>query len=235
MDLSTQVRSLLLDAQADLVGFGDLTELPAAGRQGLPIGISVAVKYPKQVIAGIAELPTPQYYEYYNTINEQLDQMVSFCAEYLRSCGYKAIPQTLDYVDSFGLALSSPLPHKTVATRAGLGWIGKCALLVTKQFGSMIRLSSLLTDAPLDTAAPVDKSSCGSCTECVEACPGGAVSGQQWYAGLERDSFFDAAACQKAARERALLGLGMERTVCGKCIVVCPFTRRYINKSGCDA
>ena len=50
----------------------------------------------------------------------------------------------------------TPLPHKTVATRTGLGWIGKNCLLVTKEYGSAVRLSSLLTDAPLPAGTPDD-------------------------------------------------------------------------------
>ena len=57
----------------------------------------------------------------------------------------------------WGAELSSPsqtaLPHKTIATRAGIGWIGKSALLVTAKYGSAIRLSSILTDTPIETAS----------------------------------------------------------------------------------
>jgi epoxyqueuosine reductase QueG len=42
---------------------------------------------------------------------------------------------------------STKLPQKTVATLVGLGWIGKCALLVSEPFGSDIRLNRVLTDA----------------------------------------------------------------------------------------
>ncbi len=78
------------------------------------------------------------------------------------------------------------LPHKTVATRAGLGWIGKCALLVTRQFGSAVRLTSFLTDAELECAVPVTQSACRGCTLCVDTCPAGAVSGRQWSTEVDR-------------------------------------------------
>lgn len=45
---------------ADLVGVGSLTELPEDVRAGLPIGIAIAVKFPKAVIRGIADKPASQ-------------------------------------------------------------------------------------------------------------------------------------------------------------------------------
>ena len=69
--------------------------------------------------------------------------------------GYAAIAMTRSHVGNGEADDNTVLPHKTVATRAGIGWIGKSALLVTEQYGSMIRISSILTDAPLETAVPV--------------------------------------------------------------------------------
>lgn len=85
----------------------------------------------------------------------------------------------------------SVLPHKTVATRAGIGWIGKNCLLVTREYGSAIRLSSLLTDAPLHGNDPIDKSLCGTCHKCVDACPAAALTGKLWHAGTLREELFD--------------------------------------------
>jgi epoxyqueuosine reductase QueG len=67
------------------------------------------------------------------------------------------------------------LPHKTVATKAGFGWIGKSALLITKRYGAAIRLASVLTDADLDTAEPVEQSMCGDCRQCADHCPAKAI------------------------------------------------------------
>ncbi len=228
-ELTQSIRQELLGHGADLVGFGDLTALPAEAREGLPIGVCVAVKYPREVIRGIGEVPTKDYYDHYNSLNERLDDLVSFGAETLRARGYRAVAQTRAFVERFETNYDSRLPHKTVASRAGLGWIGKSALFVTREYGSMIRLSSILTDAPLAVAGPVDESRCGDCTACTEACPAGAISGRPWAVGMARDDFFDAAACRRVARERARRGFGVEITICGKCIEVCPWTRRYLN------
>ena len=226
-NLSNFIKDELLCHGAAMVGIGDLTELPSDVRVNLPIGVSVAVKYPIEVIRGIAELPTQEYCDWYNKLNEKLDALVTLGAEALQMHGYRAVAQTRKHV-GFGSEDARALPHKTVATRAGLGWIGKCALLVTDEYGSMIRLSSILTDAPLETAKPINQSKCGSCVICRDACPGGAVSGKLWNVSVKRDDFFDAAACHITAKERAKQGFGGDMTLCGKCIEVCPYTRAWL-------
>lgn len=90
----------MLRLGADIVGFGDIDELPDDVRGGLPVGISVAVVYPPEIIRGITELPTPEYREWYDKLNERLDMIVIRGAELLRDMGYKAIAQTREYVGS---------------------------------------------------------------------------------------------------------------------------------------
>ncbi|MDR1712613.1 MAG: 4Fe-4S dicluster domain-containing protein [Coriobacteriales bacterium] len=221
---------LLQEAGAVLVGFGDLHEVPSEDRLGLPFGVSVAIAYEPDTILGIADGPTQRYWQQYSELNERLDAMVIQAAEWLQDQGYQAVPQTRDYVGDFSKTLRSKLPHKTVATRAGLGWIGKCALLITPEYGSMIRLSSLLTDAPLAPAAPINTSRCGSCTSCADNCPAKAVSGEVWQLGLPRDEFWDARACDSFARQLAAERLGAPYALCGKCIAVCPHTQAHIKR-----
>lgn len=228
IDINNFLITELTSRGAAIVGFGDLSELPSDVREGLSVGICVAVKYPKNVILSIADLPTAEYFDWYNKLNDTLDMLVTYGAELLKLKGYTAIAQTRKRVGMGESANNTILPHKTVATRAGIGWIGKSALLVTEEFGSMIRLSSILADAPFATSEPIDKSKCGNCNICTNTCPASAVSGNLWYAGLEREHFFDATKCRKTARERSKLGFAGTATICGKCIEVCPYTRRYI-------
>lgn len=228
--LTGLIHEELLRNGADLVGFGDLTGLPKAVRNDLPVGVSVAVSFPKEVIRAIASLPTREYYDWYNILNERLDTLVTLGAERLTALGYEAVAKTRTQVGNWEDEYKTLLPHKTVATRAGLGWIGKCALLVTEDYGSMIRISSILTNAPLETAAPIDLSKCGGCAICTDACPAGAISGKSWDVALHRDEFVDILKCNKMARERSERGFGKALTLCGKCIEVCPYTRRYLER-----
>ena len=118
-----------------------------------------------------------------------------------------------------------------MATRAGLGWIGKCALLVTEEYGSALRISSLITDAPLECNAPQKASRCGNCRACAEHCPSGAVTGEAWSAGIVRARLIDAERCAETARALCRERFGKQATLCGKCIVVCPYTRRSLKRT----
>lgn len=130
----------------------------------------------------------------------------------------------------------TPLPHKTAATRAGLGWIGRCALLVTESYGSAVRLTTVLTDAPLDPAEPINESRCGTCRACVEACPGRAIAGGLWHAGLPREAMVDPDACYRTTRGFApAIGAAPDVGICGACIAACPWTQRYVHAARGEA
>ena len=223
-DLNRELETLLREGGADLVGFADLKDVPEAG---MPFGVSVAIRLPTDIVRSIADGPNLPYYETYHDINARLDKIVTAGAEYLKSLGYQATAQTTKAVVKLN-ENATLLPHKTVATRAGLGWIGTNALLVTREFGPALRFSSILTDAPLEAAKPVDESSCGDCGECVRHCPAGAIKGDKWQVGLSRERLVDVGACSQTMEMLCQERFGIEATICGKCIEVCPFTRRYL-------
>ena len=225
--LSTELKSFLLDKGAVLCGFADLNGILDGE---LNYGVSVAVAIPQKVLASIADGPSRVYFDAYHSLNQTLDCLVSAGADFLTARGYRALAKTRANVTEHD-GHRTDLPHKTVATRAGLGWIGKSALLVTPQYGPAVRISSLLTDAALDTGEPTDTSKCGSCIACVKHCPGKAISGKLWNVSMDRDAFFDASACRKAARALSAARLNEEITLCGKCIEVCPYTRRYLRRA----
>ena len=67
---------------------------------------------------------------------------------------------------------SAPLNERALAQRAGLGWIGKNALLIHPKHGSYHFLGYLLSNAQLPTSSSGhDQDRCGNCTRCVDACP----------------------------------------------------------------
>lgn len=226
-----ELTTVLLSHGASIVGFADLQEMPEFARDGFPYGVVIGVAQDKDILRGIADGPTHAYHQHYDDLNEELDALSRFTEEWLADRGYRALAKTRRIVGGCDKTkLTTKLPHKTVATRAGVGWIGKCALLVTPEFGSALRISSILTDAPLETGTPIGESRCGECTVCTEICPAKAVSGNKWSAGIPREEFWNAWACQETARARSHEKLGKDVTMCGLCILHCPWTQKYLKR-----
>lgn len=222
---SEKLMAYLVDNGAAKIGFADISGVE---NNGMKSGISILVTIPRNVIKSIDRGPNIDYYDQYYALNNKLNHLAQLGARYIEAMGYEAIAQTTDYVKEFG-NYRTALPHKTVATLAGLGWIGKSALFLTKEYGSAIRLSSILTNMKLDYGTPISKSMCGNCYQCVNACPGEAITGKLWDAQMDRDEFFDPIKCRQKARELAQEKIKKEITLCGKCIEICPYTQRYIN------
>jgi epoxyqueuosine reductase QueG len=224
------LKKVIINNGASIVGFADLKDVKSKITGDLKYGISIGVALNPEIIFNIKDGPTKEYHEEYIRVNKLLDKLAEKTSNYLISKGYKAkyIPSTqktkkLDEVSS------SSLPHKTVATKSGLGWIGKCALLITKEYGSAIRLISVLTDAELPVGEPVTKSYCGNCRNCVEKCPAKAPAGINWKPELDRSDFYNAYACKEKATELSDK-LNINSTICGICIRHCPWTVKYLNK-----
>lgn len=226
-DISLLLKQRLLEEGASLVGFGDISELTREKDADMKYGVSIAVCMTSSIVKNIKDGPTEEYYGEYKRLNTLLNKLVTDGAELLKSNGFKAFAQTISNVKE-GDNFRTLYPHKSVATRSGIGWIGKCALLVTKEYGPAVRLSSILTDAPLEIGEPINASRCNSCRICADACPAKAATGEGWVLGKDRDEFFNAALCRQKARERSAK-IGIEATICGKCIEVCPYTQKYIN------
>jgi epoxyqueuosine reductase len=228
MSLSELIRTILKEQGADLVGFADVADLPADITGGLSTAVSIAVRLDPSIISEISNGPTQRYYKEYRRINELLWKLCSQIASFLTTCGKQARAIEATTANFDNRTLSMPVQHKTIATRAGLGWIGKSALLITKEYGPAVRLGSVLTDAELETGEPVIASRCGECHKCVDSCPAGAIAGSNWSLGAPRESMFDAFVCCDTAR-RLAGRQGIEARICGICINACPWTQKYIS------
>ncbi len=227
--LNTEILERLKSNGADLVGFADATCLPVDVTEGLPRAVSIAVALDPAAIREISDGPTARYFAEYSRANALLGRLGEQIARILIDAGYQArpFPATTEQIDR--TTLSVKLQHKTVATRAGLGWIGRSGLLVTKEYGSAVRLASVLTDAGLETGIPTAASHCGDCRQCVAHCPARAITGRDWEPGLAREQIYSAAACFEMARQFAGR-TGIQATICGICINVCPWTQRYLTR-----
>lgn len=224
MELTEELKQLLYDKGAGLVGIGDMSRVQNCDFQA---GAAVAVPLPENIIRDLLKAPTKEYYELYYFLNRKLNEIVMAGEEFLRNKGFDAYAQTTERVE-VNEENVSVLPHKTVAVRAGLGWIGKNCLLVTPRYGSAIRISSLLTNAPLKCGEAVTKSRCGKCSLCVRNCPAQALKGTLWEAGMRREEIVDVRKCYKKQVEIMSKETGIETDLCGKCFAVCAYTQKYL-------
>lgn len=225
--LKDELFDLLQAKGARLMGVADLRGVVSGE---LTTGVSVAVPVSKEIVRDLQTAPTLAYYVAYHSLNAQLNGIVSAGAALLQERGFHAVANTTDTVKT-DENWRSPLPHKTVAVHAGLGWIGKNCLLITERYGGAVRLSSLLTDAPLPPFdAPVEKSRCGGCRVCVERCPAKAFTGATWTPGIEREKLFDWKRCYPEQLRRMKQATGIETDLCGLCFAVCPYTQRYLRE-----
>jgi epoxyqueuosine reductase len=216
------IASLLEEAGVCAWGAADnRAPLPLAPQ--LRTAISLSMRYEPEELDGLEAGPTEVYYRAYERLNDGLELAARDLAHALEAAGHAAlvveptVPEDRqDTVVDWGVA--GVFAHKTAATRAGLGWIGKTALFVSPVYGPRVRLATVFTDLALPYGAPVERGRCGACRRCVDACPVGAGRDVEWRAGLPRDELYDEKACERETDRHPHLG-----GVCGVCMAVCPW------------
>lgn len=224
MDLTRALKDLMSQKGAKLIGIGSLEEVRDCNYN---TGVSAAVPLPENIVRDLKKAPTKEYYDMYYILNHKLDEIVTAGENFLKEQGFEAYAQTTERA-VINQSRCTGLPHKTVATRAGLGWIGKNGLLVTETFGPAVRISSLLTNAPLKCDRPINKSRCKACSLCVKNCPAQALHGTLWEAGMQREKIVDVEKCYKKQIEIMYGETGIKTDLCGKCFAVCPYTQKYL-------
>lgn len=227
MNLNDEIQDKLNSKGASIVGFADLTNISYEIRNDLKNGIVIGIQLNPKIVKTINPGPSLDYYNEYNQVNERLDVLSDYTEQFLISKGYDAFSKSRKNVYIDQNTKRTDLPHKTIATRAGLGWIGKCALLITEQFGAAVRFTTILTNAKIGVGTPINNSKCGDCEECKKICPAEAVRGYNWDINLERDTFFKALLCRDKIIERGKK-LKLTEGMCGLCIHICPWTQKYL-------
>jgi epoxyqueuosine reductase QueG len=174
------IKKFCLQKGAAIVAIADLSPLkeglkttPSDLMKPYTAAISITIPLNMSSVDAMSGEPTPAYASDCRNINSRLNAITEEIANHIHSLSYRAeaVPASKKLVEG---GTEGNISHKAIAIMAGLGWQGKSLLLVTPKFGPRIRLSSVLTDMPLEFDSPV-KNRCGKCTKCAEACPVGAI------------------------------------------------------------
>ena len=229
------IRRHLIPAENYIFGFADLTGLLSRKFVGFNYGILIGRKLDDSIVDNISEGPTMEYYSHYRKVKEELALLSGRISAELNQINIETITisptvstEELDTI--YYNTLHTDLSHKMVATRAGLGWIGKTDLLITKKFGPRLRLTSiLLKDPVIPESKPIDISRCGTCNICVDVCPAKAANGKMWDITIDREEFFDPWKCRNQCAKFGRTRLSMDARVCGMCVAACPIGHGYTN------
>jgi epoxyqueuosine reductase len=111
------------------------------------------------------------------------------------------------------------------AERAGLGWIGKNACLISRGMGSWLLLAEILSAAELAPDSP-HAEFCGSCNACIDACPTDAIS-PPGVVDSTRCIAYWTIEHRGPVPERQRAGIGGWLFGCDECQEVCPWNLRF--------
>lgn len=219
-----RAEKIALWGAADLEGFATPPDETGAG---FPCALAFAIPMDPHIMAGIRNGPTLKYADEYARVNGRINEVSLALAAEIKARGFRARPLAASSRTD-PVAIMGDFPHKTAATRAGLGWIGRHCQLITRPFGSWVRLGTVFTDLALQTGPPVERSFCGECMRCVEACPAGALKGHAWHPGIPREQLLDVHTCDRWKKMHYFRFHKGHN--CGICSAVCPYGWKQLKK-----
>jgi len=212
-------------------GAADLREFTTptdASGDRYPRAVSFAIPMNPDIMVSIQDGPNQAYADEYARVNERINTLSADLAAEINRRESQALPLAAS-VRSDPVNIKGDFPHKTAATRAGLGWVGRHCQLITRPFGSWLRLGTVFTELDLPCGPPVEKDFCGRCTRCVEACPAGALKGNAWYPGLPREEILDVEKCDQWKKTHYYQFHKGHN--CGICSAVCPYGLKVLKRN----
>jgi len=172
----------------------------------------------------------------YYTHRKQMDPLAPVLSKYAFGKDYhplirKKLASLLQYINMAigntggrGFTDSAPVMDKAWGVRAGTGWIGKNSNLISPRSGSFVFIGTLLVDRHLHYDKPL-RDKCGSCTQCMDACPVKAIVKPYVVDGSRCISYFTIE--NKGEIPSSFRGKFMNRVFgCDICQEVCPWNRK---------
>jgi len=184
--------------------------------------ISIAIAYPHKLKQQPQKTAykrgkfTPNSWglDYHYVLQDKLDRFAKEIEELTADFEYKGMVDTGALVDT------------AVAQRAGIGFIGKNGLVISKEFGSYMFLGELITNLDIEPDQPVDYG-CGDCNRCVTACPTSCLIG---------DGSMNAKRCLSfQTQDKGVMDLEFRKKIktviygCDICQICCPYNKGLDN------
>jgi epoxyqueuosine reductase len=158
--------------------------------------------------------------DYHRVLREKLERIAAWLTEATGQA-------TRAFVDT------GPVLERGWAERAGIGWIGKNANLLTRELGSWLLLGEILTVAELEPDPGPHVDHCGTCTACLDACPTGAIVDVGVVDSNLCISYWTIEH-RGAVPENRRAGNGDWIFGCDVCQDVCPWNRQFARETGGD-
>ena len=150
--------------------------------------------------------------DYHDVLGERLKSLT----EFVNQLG-GAATRSLWYVDT------GPVLERDFAQRAGIGFIGKHTNVISRKLGNWILLAEILTTIGLAPDEP-EKNRCGSCEQCIAACPTRAIT-----APFQLDARLCISYLTIELKESIPVELrpaiGNRIFGCDDCLAICPWNR----------
>jgi epoxyqueuosine reductase QueG len=156
----------------------------------------------------IGEVSFRDFYDAHNeTVVHDLKQTGYRIARFLTNQGFPSINIGQDLTDY--RTITAAFSFKYAALQAGLGGVGKNGLLIAPQYGPRVKLSAVLTEAPLPADPLAAQDPCGDCEICIKVCPSGAL---KTPVGSDRPNYDRFVCCAYYTANEG----------CGLCLAKCP-------------
>jgi len=211
-----------------LWGAADLRDFSTPGDEngrGFPRALAWAIPMNPEIMAAIRNGPNQAYADEYTRVNNRINELAADLTNEIHNRGFRA-KNLAASVRTDLVNIRGDFPHKTAATRAGLGWIGRHCQLITRPFGPWVRLATVFTDMELPCGPPIERNFCGQCMRCIEACPAKALTGKAWYPGLPRQEILDVSACDTWKKTHYFEYHKGHN--CGICSSACPYGTKVL-------
>lgn len=180
--------------------------------------ISIAVAYPRR----LPQQPQKTQYrrgkitpnswglDYHYIMQDKLERLAREIERMTADFEYKGMVDTGALVDT------------AVAYRAGIGFIGKNGLVISKEYGSYMFLGELITNLDIEPDHPVDYG-CGDCNRCVDICPTSCLLG---------DGRMNARRCLSfQTQDKGMMDVEFRKKIktviygCDICQICCPYNK----------